>query len=123
MDVNLKMAESANVHDEIIGEKSTTYSYSCRDLSIIPSELNFGFIDNFAKANNKSSGAEHMSKGIKYFSEGYIKDIKRMYFFSYVSSNILQKHFLKHSYYHLYFILRHTKLIVILFTFIESSLA
>ena len=77
------MADSTEEKSEhyFITETKTTqstekiFSYSSRDLSLIPAELSFGFIDNYAKSHNKSSGQEHMSKGIKYFSDGYIQGI------------------------------------------------
>ncbi|KAJ8307894.1 hypothetical protein KUTeg_014541 [Tegillarca granosa] len=49
--------------------------YSDRDLNLIP-ELTFAFVENYIKENKFSSGKKSINKGFKYFSEGYIKDLK-----------------------------------------------
>ena len=61
-------------------------SYTYRDLSLISTQFSFSFIENYAKQNNKSSGVEHMSKGIKYFSEGYINNITCKIFYYILST-------------------------------------
>lgn len=50
-------------------------SYSDRDLSYLPS-FNFTFVENNIKTNKFSSGNKSINKGFKFYSEGYIHDLK-----------------------------------------------
>ena len=50
-------------------------SYSGRDLSLLPS-FNFTFVENYIKSNKFSSGNKSINKGFKFYSEGYIHDLK-----------------------------------------------
>ncbi|KAJ8305226.1 hypothetical protein KUTeg_017218 [Tegillarca granosa] len=50
-------------------------SYSERDLDIIP-EITFCFVENYIKSKKDSSGKKSINKGFKYFSEGYITELK-----------------------------------------------
>lgn len=52
--------------------------YSDKDLNLIP-ELTFAFVENYIKENKFSSRKKSINKGFKYFSEGYIKDLKGFY--------------------------------------------
>jgi len=49
-------------------------NYSNTYLDLIP-HLTFTFLDNYIKSN-KSSCQKSINKGFKYFSEGYIQDLK-----------------------------------------------
>lgn len=51
--------------------------YNERDLDIIP-DLTFTFVENYVKSCKSSSGQKSVNKGFKYFSEGYIHDLKGM---------------------------------------------
>ena len=46
-----------------------------RDLSSLP-DLSFSDVEWYAKSKNKSSWDRHISKGVKYYSEKYIEEIK-----------------------------------------------
>ena len=50
-------------------------SYSERDISLIPN-ITFSFVESYIKSTKKSSGDKSINKGYKYFSEGYIQDLK-----------------------------------------------
>jgi hypothetical protein len=50
-------------------------NYSNRDLDLIP-HLTFSFVENYIKSNKSSSGQKSINKEFKYFSEGYIQDLK-----------------------------------------------
>ena len=50
-------------------------SYSDRDISLIPN-VTFSFVENYIKCNKISSGQKSINKGFKYFSEGYIHELK-----------------------------------------------
>ena len=53
-------------------------SYSGRDLSLLPS-FNFTFVEHvehYIKTNKFSSGNKSINKGFKFYSEGYIHDLK-----------------------------------------------
>ena len=65
------MAESAS--------SQINNTYCDKDLSLVPEELTFGFIENYVKNTTACSGKEYMSKGVKYYSENYIHDIKGKY--------------------------------------------
>ena len=91
-----KMKSNLENDDIRIESNKSDKSYSSRDMSLIPSELSFGFIDTYAKTNNKSSGVEHMSKGIKYFSDGYVNSLSRKFIHFILNSlysNIIIEHF------------------------------
>jgi hypothetical protein len=51
--------------------------YNERDLDIIP-YLTFTFVENYEKSCKSSSGKKSVNKRFKYFSEGYIHDLKGM---------------------------------------------
>lgn len=51
-------------------------SYSDWDLDLIPN-LTFSTVKDYIKNKKASSGENHMSKGYKYFSKGYVEDLKR----------------------------------------------
>ena len=52
-------------------------NYSNRDFDLIPHlTLTFIFVENYIKSNKSSSGQKSIIKGFKYFSEGYIQDLK-----------------------------------------------
>ena len=55
---------------------ATAPSYLSRDLSLISNDLTFDFVDNYIKGKSRSSGANHTSKGEKYFSETYLSNMK-----------------------------------------------
>ena len=65
-------------------------SYSDRDLDLIPN-FTFSFVENYIKQNKSSTGQKSINKGFKYFSEGYIKDLKgnRYLLYNYMIYNIL----------------------------------
>ena len=46
-------------------------SYSLRDLP----KITFTFVESYIAGKNKASGEKHLSKGYKYFSENYIKEV------------------------------------------------
>ena len=50
-------------------------NYSNTYLDLIP-HLTFTFLDNYIKSNKSSSCQKSINKGFKYFSEGYIQDLK-----------------------------------------------
>ena len=57
-------------------------SYSDRDASIIPN-ISFSFVETYIKANKHSSGNKSINKGFKFYSEGYIHNLKgKLSFFS-----------------------------------------
>ena len=45
-----------------------------RDLSCVP-DLNFTFVEDYISGISKASGRAHISKGYKYFNEGYVHNI------------------------------------------------
>ena len=53
-------------------------NYNYRDLDLIP-DLTFTFVEQYIKSNKHSSGEKPINKGFKYFSEGYVHDIKGKY--------------------------------------------
>ena len=55
---------------------SPSYSeISGRNLSIVPT-FSFTFVEKYIHKRNISSGSSHINKGVKYFSEGYIHQIR-----------------------------------------------
>ncbi|KXJ17593.1 hypothetical protein AC249_AIPGENE24412 [Exaiptasia diaphana] len=46
-----------------------------RDLSLLP-DFSFTFVEQYRKKWEKSSGSKELSKGIKYYSEKFIRDVK-----------------------------------------------
>ena len=50
-------------------------AYSNWDLSFVP-KFAFSQVDEFATTESKSSGEKHISKGIKYYKEQFVHDIK-----------------------------------------------
>ena len=50
-------------------------NYNNRDLDLIP-DLTFTFAENYTKSNKSSPSQKSINKGFKYFSEGYIQDLK-----------------------------------------------
>ena len=46
-------------------------SHSLRNLP----KISFAFVENYIAEKNKASGDKTLTKGYKYWSEGYIKDI------------------------------------------------
>lgn len=46
-----------------------------RDLTVIKG-VTHAFVENYSAELSAASGERHNSKGYKYYSEGYIKDIK-----------------------------------------------
>lgn len=57
-----------------MAESMTNSDLGSKDLSLVP-EINFGFVENFAKAKSKSHGDKELSKGYKYFCEKYITNV------------------------------------------------
>ena len=53
-------------------------AYSNRDLSLVPN-VSFSLVEEFIKPHTGASGNKSISKGFKYFSEGYVHDLKGMY--------------------------------------------
>jgi hypothetical protein len=48
------------------------------NLSVVPL-ISFGFVETYARNTSKASGKAHLTKGYKYFSEGYIHSVQSMY--------------------------------------------
>ncbi len=64
-------------------------SYSNRDLSLIP-KFNFSAVDNYVKQMSSNSGDKHISKGVKYYKEGFVHDITGKYYI--ISSPVEVQH-------------------------------
>jgi len=62
-------------------------AYSNRDLSLVPN-VSFSLIVEFFKSHTGASGNKSISKGFKYFSEGYVHDLKGMLLFIYDYTSI-----------------------------------
>ena len=60
--------------------KNLVNAYSHRDLTVIPQDLTFDFVDNYISAKSKSSGTNHKSKGYKFFNEDYIASVQSKYY-------------------------------------------
>ena len=58
-----------------LGKISKQYEIINSDLSIL-SDISFTYSGKFISENSSSSGKEQMSKGFKYYSEGYVYSIK-----------------------------------------------
>jgi hypothetical protein len=59
----------------IYNKKNMATNYNNRDLDLIP-DLTFTFAENYTKSNKSSPSQKSINKGFKYFSEGYIQDLK-----------------------------------------------
>ena len=64
---------SENEPDKVV------FSYSQRDLTVIPNEFDMNMVDTFIKAQSKSSGENHVNKGYKYWHEEFIHNINSKY--------------------------------------------
>jgi len=62
-------------------------AYSNRDLSLVPN-VSFSLVEEFIKPHTGASGNKSISKGFKYFSEGYVHDLKGMLLFIFDYTNI-----------------------------------
>ncbi len=45
------------------------------DLTLLP-DINFGFVEDFVKANSQSLGSKEILKGYKYFAERYLSEFE-----------------------------------------------
>ena len=57
------------------GPSPSCSEISGRDLSIVPT-FSFTFVEKYIHKRNISSGSSHINKGVKYFSEGYLHQIR-----------------------------------------------
>jgi len=62
-------------------------AHSNRDLSLV-SNVSFSLVEEFVKSHTGASGNKSISKGFKYFSEGYVHDLKGMLLFIYNYTSI-----------------------------------
>lgn len=58
-------------------------SYSNRDISLIP-DISFSFVESYIRTCRDSSGDKSINKGFKYYSEGFVHDLKGMFLFCYI---------------------------------------
>ena len=53
-------------------DNDTVYSYSYRDLTIIPNDFDMEFVSKFVKSKSYASGQSHENKGFKYFHDEFL---------------------------------------------------
>ena len=71
-------------------------NYSNTYLDLIP-HLTFTFVENYIKSNKSSSSQKSINKGFKYFSEGYIQDLKGYYYYPNIRHILLVQYFSKYQ--------------------------